>query len=193
MSSIKIVMLCLLACVVLCCIDVDAGATVLNSNDQFNAAMGKAAVELNIRKHIVGKRGQQKELHAAVDVEGHVGLDNKLYLLDLSRTFPPECPTHTKHLSDVYPDGARVVIEVPLGETLQTPTKEKPGMSGSGSGSGPKATHTHSYTMLSATVHNAYEHGEFYDLLFEDGSIVHKFPASRMRNKGLSIYWRFLR
>jgi hypothetical protein len=50
-----------------------------------------------------------------------------------------------------------------------------------------------SVKMMNATVHNAYAHGEFYDLLFEDGSIVTKFPAAKVHSKGVSIYWRFLR
>lgn len=163
-----------MVCHVLCCLFTDAGATVLNTSDRFNSAMEKAAAELNIRKHVVGRRGRLKELHSAVDVEGHIGLDNKLYLLDLSRTFPPESPAHTKHLSDIFPDGSRVMIEVPA-EPM--------------SGGAP----TSQYKMLNATVHNAYAHGEYYDLLFEDGSIVHKFPANRIHSKGVSIYWRFLR
>jgi hypothetical protein len=168
---------------------VDAGATVLNSNDRFNAAMEKAAVELNIRKHIVGRQGNQKELHAAVDVEGHVGRDNRLYLLDLSRTFPPESPRHTRHLSDIFSDGSRVLIEVPVGTEPKTPTKKEMLLS-PGARMNPQQA---PYKMMSATVHNAYAHGEFYDLLFEDGSIVHKFPACRVHSKGVSIYWRFLR
>jgi hypothetical protein len=166
---------------------IDAGATVLNSHDRFNAAMEKASLELNIRKHIVGRRGQQKELHAAIDVEGHVGMDNRLYLLDLSRTFPPESPAYTKHLSDIYPDGSRVQISIPTGSELKTPVKQE--LSSSGLMTPPPT----SYTKMTATVHNAYSHGEFYDLLFEDGSIVHKFPSNRVYNKGVSIYWRFLR
>mmetsp|Transcript_9515 Transcript_9515/g.17842 ORF Transcript_9515/g.17842 Transcript_9515/m.17842 type:complete len:990 (+) Transcript_9515:148-3117(+) len=167
----------------------DAGATVLKTSDRFNAAMEKAAAELNIRKHVVGRRGQVKELHSAVDVEGHIGLDNRLYLLDLSRTFPPESPAHTKHLSDLFPDGSRVMIEVPQDFVPNSPSKNGlPFAHGSG---GPGALPTHK--MMSATVHNAYAHGEFYDLLFEDGSIVQKFPASMMHSKGVSIFWRFLR
>lgn len=39
-------------------------------------------------------------IHAAGDVEGHIGDDGKFYLLDLARSLPPENPNITKHLSN---------------------------------------------------------------------------------------------
>jgi hypothetical protein len=46
----------------------DAGRTVHNSNEKFNAAMELAAKSLNLRNHVVGELAQVKELYSAVDV-----------------------------------------------------------------------------------------------------------------------------
>ena len=46
----------------------DAGRTVLNSHENFNRAMEEAAKRLNLRGHLVGGVGEQKEIHAAVDI-----------------------------------------------------------------------------------------------------------------------------
>ena len=31
-------------------------------------------------------------MYSAVDIEGHIGSDGRFYILDFSRTFPPEAP-----------------------------------------------------------------------------------------------------
>ena len=55
-----------------------------------NKLMKKTARRLNLRKHKVGRRGQIG-LYAAVDVEGHKSEeDNRFYLVDFARTFPPQ-------------------------------------------------------------------------------------------------------
>lgn len=33
-----------------------------------------------------------QEMHSACDIEGHKGKDNRHYLLDFARSFPPESP-----------------------------------------------------------------------------------------------------
>jgi hypothetical protein len=43
----------------------------------------------DLKAHCVGKT-DQKLLHSAGDIEGHLGIDNRLYLVDLARAFPPE-------------------------------------------------------------------------------------------------------
>ena len=40
-----------------------------------------------------------KVLHAAGDVEGHLGTDDKFYLIDLARSFPPEDVRQCTHLA----------------------------------------------------------------------------------------------
>jgi hypothetical protein len=101
--------------------------------------------------------------------EGHLGLDNRFYLLDLARTFPPEAPTSTKHLNDVYGDGTIVLIRAP------------------------DPSNPSNVIFIKGSVHRAYAHGSFYDILFEDGSIGNKIPSTKIQSKSLSIFWRLLR
>ena len=56
--------------------------------------MKETSEELNLRQHYVCN----KMLYSACDIEGHKGHDNKYYLVDLARTFPPEDPQQVRHL-----------------------------------------------------------------------------------------------
>lgn len=147
----------------------DAGQTVHASDEKFNNAMKKAAQYLNLRKHVVGLPGKQRELYAAVDIEGHIGMDNRYYLLDLSRSFPPESPSQTKHLSDLLADGSEVIVRIP------------------------DPNHHNEFHNTKGTVHKAYITGDKYDILFEDGSVGVGIPASHIQSKCLSVFWRLLR
>jgi hypothetical protein len=55
----------------------DAGNQVVNNNEAFNKESLKLAKYLNLKTHIV--KGCQ--IHTAVDCEGHVGLDGRLYMV----------------------------------------------------------------------------------------------------------------
>lgn len=57
-------------------------------------AMRRAAREMHIAEHSVHGR----RLAAAGDVEVHLGKDRALYVLDLARTLPSECPAQASHL-----------------------------------------------------------------------------------------------
>jgi hypothetical protein len=118
-------------------------------------------------------------LHLIIlSTEGHIGLDNRFYLLDLSRSFPPEAPSMTQHLDDLYEDGSIVLVKFldPLSVTQE----------GRGEGC------TERWIYMNGTVNRAYSHGRHYDILFEDGSIVKNFPVSKILRKNLSIFWRLL-
>jgi hypothetical protein len=56
-----------------------------------NKIMQKAAKLLNLKEHYVEERssGNKKLIYAAVDLEGHFGLDGRYYLIDTARLFPP--------------------------------------------------------------------------------------------------------
>eukprot|EP00954_Amorphochlora_amoebiformis_P005176 407328-Amorphochlora_amoeboformis.AAC.3 len=78
----------------------DAGKTIHRSDEDFNQIMKEIAEDLHVAGHyIVDKDGVPNMLHAAGDIEGHLGKDEKYYLLDLARTFPPESVWDTPHLS----------------------------------------------------------------------------------------------
>jgi hypothetical protein len=72
----------------------DAGATIHAGDDELLDSLKRAAVKLNLKPHLVSdqQRSTSKLFYSAADVEGHRGIDNRLYLLDFSRTFPPETP-----------------------------------------------------------------------------------------------------
>jgi len=69
----------------------DAGETVYNSSRTFNRFMQRAAKRMRLAPHWCGRR-DPKRLWSAADIEGHLGDDNRLYLLDFSRTLPPVRP-----------------------------------------------------------------------------------------------------
>lgn len=72
----------------------DGGETVHADHPPFNAVMRKVATQLHLASHSVcGVR-----LDAAGDIEGHLGENGRVYLLDLARTFPPEHPLASTHL-----------------------------------------------------------------------------------------------
>eukprot|EP01104_Vermistella_antarctica_P016419 TRINITY_DN5584_c0_g1_i3.p1 TRINITY_DN5584_c0_g1~~TRINITY_DN5584_c0_g1_i3.p1 ORF type:complete len:797 (-),score=127.78 TRINITY_DN5584_c0_g1_i3:65-2455(-) len=74
----------------------DAGHTVFMSNDGINEKLRKVAQDLNLKTHMAGlpanRGGSPKDIHTAVDIEGHIGLDGRQYILDFARTLPPELP-----------------------------------------------------------------------------------------------------
>ncbi len=64
----------------------DGGKNVLNSHEKFSRIMIKAGNFLNLRSHLCGmEENDTKRLCAAADIEGHVGHDRNLYLLDFGR------------------------------------------------------------------------------------------------------------
>eukprot|EP01104_Vermistella_antarctica_P016420 TRINITY_DN5584_c0_g1_i4.p1 TRINITY_DN5584_c0_g1~~TRINITY_DN5584_c0_g1_i4.p1 ORF type:complete len:372 (-),score=65.84 TRINITY_DN5584_c0_g1_i4:82-1197(-) len=56
----------------------DAGHTVFMSNDGINEKLRKVAQDLNLKTHMAGlpanRGGSPKDIHTAVDIEGHIGL-----------------------------------------------------------------------------------------------------------------------
>jgi hypothetical protein len=75
----------------------DAGRTVHTGarSAAVRRAMAHCAQALHLAPHrVVGGH----KLCSAAYVEGHLGADNRLYLLDLARAFPPESPLDVPHL-----------------------------------------------------------------------------------------------
>lgn len=69
----------------------DAGDTVYD-NPAFGSKLKHVAQELGLKLHKAGKEPNAKYLYTPVDMEGHIGTDGRMYLLDFSRLFPPERP-----------------------------------------------------------------------------------------------------
>jgi tetratricopeptide (TPR) repeat protein len=69
----------------------DAGDTVYD-NPTFSSKLKHVAQELGLKLHKAGKEPNAKYLYTPVDMEGHIGTDGRMYLLDFSRLLPPERP-----------------------------------------------------------------------------------------------------
>eukprot|EP01102_Stenamoeba_stenopodia_P015947 TRINITY_DN550_c0_g3_i1.p1 TRINITY_DN550_c0_g3~~TRINITY_DN550_c0_g3_i1.p1 ORF type:complete len:579 (+),score=100.97 TRINITY_DN550_c0_g3_i1:43-1779(+) len=73
----------------------DDGGEVIHSDDNtFASIIEKLGTSLNIKPRRVNGDNVNPEitLFTAIDVEGHLGTDDRYYLLDLSRMFPPTTP-----------------------------------------------------------------------------------------------------
>lgn len=82
----------------------DAGLTVRNSSRAMNVMALRLADELHLKPHLVFDRQNRSfTLHTAIDVEGHMSLeDGRYYVCDLARLCPPVPPrsAHRRHRSD---------------------------------------------------------------------------------------------
>ena len=56
--------------------------------------MGRLARQLNLRPHYVreSRTGRAVVVDTCADLEGHLGTDGRLYVLDVARIMPPEAP-----------------------------------------------------------------------------------------------------
>ena len=68
----------------------DGGQTVVNSDPDFSAQIAAASAKLNLKPHLVGTGTHCTELHTCGDVEGYKGSDDRYYLINLARSFPPD-------------------------------------------------------------------------------------------------------
>eukprot|EP01129_Flabellula_baltica_P006764 TRINITY_DN2573_c0_g2_i1.p1 TRINITY_DN2573_c0_g2~~TRINITY_DN2573_c0_g2_i1.p1 ORF type:complete len:697 (-),score=131.22 TRINITY_DN2573_c0_g2_i1:3499-5589(-) len=70
----------------------DGGKTVHDDHPEVRNLITKLCQELNLKKHCVG---DNKEMYGPVDLEAHLGDDNRCYILDTARLFPPFPPDNT--------------------------------------------------------------------------------------------------
>lgn len=70
----------------------DCGKTVHADNPEFNQVMKQVAAKINLKGHVTGCGPSSRYLYAPGDIEGHLGLDNRFYLIDFARLMPPEAP-----------------------------------------------------------------------------------------------------
>jgi hypothetical protein len=66
----------------------DGARTVHTSDARLNACMSQASALLGLKPHRVGPN--EIEIAAVADIEGHVGIDGRFYLLDFARVAPPQ-------------------------------------------------------------------------------------------------------
>jgi hypothetical protein len=81
----------------------DGGRTVVMTNKRFGKVMMHAGKKLNLRPHLCGcNRDKSEILWCAADIEGHIGYDGKMYLLDFGRAMPPVTPNKKFHNGHIY-------------------------------------------------------------------------------------------
>ncbi|KAI8739324.1 clustered mitochondria protein [Biomphalaria glabrata] len=69
---------------------VDFGKTVVSS-EKYRDLLQKTAAALKIRPHkVLNDKGEAVELYSSVECKGIIGNDQRHYILDLLRTFPPD-------------------------------------------------------------------------------------------------------
>ena len=66
----------------------DWGRTVRASSAAYNSAIRALAQQLHLKPHVVGGT----TITTPCDLEGHIGRDGQMYLIDPARIFPPEAP-----------------------------------------------------------------------------------------------------
>ncbi|ELR22629.1 uncharacterized protein ACA1_010190, partial [Acanthamoeba castellanii str. Neff] len=82
----------------------DGGVVVHTEHSQLNDYMAAAGQKLNLKGHLGGSENcaDRKMIYGPTDIEGHVGLDGRLYVLDFSRVLPPTTPSKGKKNGYLY-------------------------------------------------------------------------------------------
>ena len=73
----------------------DAGLSIHTDNVAVMDTMREIGHKLNLKDHKVGAKFAEKNIATPVDLEAHYGFDQRYYLLDFSRMFPPTVPDGT--------------------------------------------------------------------------------------------------
>ena len=78
----------------------NAAVTIKKSLPALTRRIEEASASLNLKLHEAGR--DRVVMATAVDIEGHLGKDNRMYLLDFSRVFPPVTPNRTVEGSHLF-------------------------------------------------------------------------------------------
>jgi len=78
------------------------GALHVQADPKFHQVLLRAATILNCKPHVAGRGRQTVEVASPVDLEGHMGNDDKAYLVDFSRSMPPEEPVPGLRAASLY-------------------------------------------------------------------------------------------
>ena len=81
----------------------DGGNNVVSRLNIMSDVMKNCAKVLNLKGHFAGIRSDSRQfMYGPCDLEGHLGKDGKLYVIDLARLFPPETPDRKTPGSFLY-------------------------------------------------------------------------------------------
>mmetsp|Transcript_23379 Transcript_23379/g.29801 ORF Transcript_23379/g.29801 Transcript_23379/m.29801 type:complete len:792 (-) Transcript_23379:13-2388(-) len=70
----------------------DGGRTVHRSITELNTMMERLGKKLHLKEHKTGSRSGGRNLYMPGDIEVHLGMDNRYYMIDVARLMPPEAP-----------------------------------------------------------------------------------------------------
>ncbi|PRP87129.1 hypothetical protein PROFUN_01391 [Planoprotostelium fungivorum] len=76
----------------------DGGTTMHNSDEILDGLMRTAADRLHLVSHVSGVK-EKKVIHGPGDIEGHLGHDDRYYVVDFGRVMPPEDPGQSHDLN----------------------------------------------------------------------------------------------
>eukprot|EP00339_Tiarina_fusa_P009094 CAMPEP_0117059300 /NCGR_PEP_ID=MMETSP0472-20121206/41186_1 /TAXON_ID=693140 ORGANISM="Tiarina fusus, Strain LIS" /NCGR_SAMPLE_ID=MMETSP0472 /ASSEMBLY_ACC=CAM_ASM_000603 /LENGTH=779 /DNA_ID=CAMNT_0004776943 /DNA_START=40 /DNA_END=2379 /DNA_ORIENTATION=+ len=77
----------------LCYGSADGGRSVHRSDGTLNDMMAKLGERLHLKSHRTGSRSGGRNLYMPGDIEVHLGMDGRYYMIDVARLMPPEAPT----------------------------------------------------------------------------------------------------
>ena len=83
----------------------NGGKTVFATQEAFNEKMRLIGEKLNLQGHYAGSSADTADhryLYAPCDIEGHIGVDGRSYVVDLHRLLPPEAPTRKNSTEFLY-------------------------------------------------------------------------------------------
>lgn len=78
----------------------DDGGLTFQSHPQLSEMMQEAGHKLNLKTHTFVPHKQQErkyEIVGPADIEGHIGADGEIYIVDVARLFPAEAPHLALH------------------------------------------------------------------------------------------------
>lgn len=83
----------------------NGGKTVFATQHTFNEKMRLIGNKLNLQGHYAGVSANTSEhrfIYAPCDIEGHIGVDGRSYVIDLHRLLPPEAPSRKGSTEFLY-------------------------------------------------------------------------------------------
>ena len=160
----------------------DGGKTVHDGSldREFYRTVKRVSEHMGLKEHNAGLVPRNlKKVPMTCDMEGHVGLDRRRYLLDFARYMPPEHPSAARHLNKLVMDGSRVSVKV----------EQRNGHQSLVPGFVSRAHRERRIEGFGGSV--ATDHT--YDVVAVDGTLLRRVPREDITDRKLSIFWRLLR
>ncbi len=90
----------------------NAGDTVFK-HPRCHALMEHAGKAINLKEHVVGNSPEaQRSIYGPCDIEVHIGTDDRVYVLDTARVFPPSPPPRFHNAVAIPPTGPILGVQL---------------------------------------------------------------------------------